>query len=104
MNPSQPAEQRYVLVGRYDASRAADLERQLGDFFDAGIRRIVLDFSQVTYISSSILRVLVVAHRRASALGGEIVLENIPPPVMRILHLVGLDRILPIEPTSPSGE
>lgn len=95
------AEQRLVLRGRYDASHAADFARQLDTLIDAGAQRIILDFSEVAYISSSILRVLVLAHRKISALQGDLVLVNVPPRVMRVFHLVGLDRVLHFESFSP---
>ncbi len=93
MTEPSPAVAYYALEGRYDALRAAELDERLLGLHDAGATTIVLDLAQATYISSSSLRVLLLAHRRAVAAGGQVVLMNTPERILRLLHMAGLDRV-----------
>ncbi len=83
----------YELEGRYDALRAPELERQLQALLEAGATDLTLDMARVTYLSSSCLRVLLMAHRRAVEAGGRLVLVNIPERILRLLRMAGLDRV-----------
>ncbi len=89
----------YALEGRYDALRAPELDGQLQRLLDSGADTILLDLGDVTYVSSSALRVLLLAHRQAANEGSEIVLTNIPQRVMRVLRMAGLDRVFGIRTT-----
>ncbi len=97
---STPSEQApYVLegIGRIDASIASQLDEQLKALHAAGVRVLILDLSKVTYLSSSGLRVLLLALRRQEASGGRFVLRNVPERIMRVLRIAGFDRLFPIE-------
>jgi anti-sigma B factor antagonist/stage II sporulation protein AA (anti-sigma F factor antagonist) len=84
-----------ALKGRIDALNAPGLDEQLEE---AGRQHatIVLDMAAVTYVSSSGLRVMLLAHRRQRQANGQLVLCNVPPRIMQILQLAGFDRILTI--------
>ena len=84
-----------VLVsGRIDALTAPDLDARLIAAGRDHPSAMIVDLADVTYISSSGLRVLLLAHRRQQEAGGRLVLCNTPPRVMRVLHLTGFDLIL----------
>ncbi len=55
-----------------------------------------LDLSGVRLLSAAGVRALVAAHRRARARGGELVLVDPAPMVARVLHVTGLDRVIPV--------
>lgn len=97
---SQPAgaEIRHSLQGRYDALRAVELEQQLQQLFDAGASTVLLDLGDVTYVSSSAIRILLLAHRQAVANGGKLVLEYVPPSILGVLRMAGLDRVFDSSP------
>ncbi len=96
MTTSQDINHYHALEGRYDALRASELDQQLQQLLDTGADTIVLDLGDVTYVSSSALRVLLLAHRQASDEGSKLVLTNIPQRVMRVLRMAGLDRVFGI--------
>ncbi len=89
--------------GRLDAEAAPALESALHAALSAGHTRVVLDLSKVTYISSSALRVLVGAWRRARAQGGDIALASLSPRVREIFEMVGFDRVFTICETAPQA-
>ena len=89
--PEQRAPLR--LTGRLDASAVPDLDARLKAEFDAGVIDLVLDLGETVYVSTSILRSLLLAHRRQQTRGGGITLAHVPPRIRRILHLCGFDCV-----------
>ncbi|MGW3210470.1 STAS domain-containing protein [Streptomyces sp. NPDC001135] len=61
--------------------------------------RIVADLSEVTFMDSSGINVFVTAHRRASGAQGWLRIAGAQDSVVRLLHLVGVDEIIPCHPT-----
>jgi anti-anti-sigma factor len=76
----------------------------LGWAFDSGAGDrcapcTVIDFAHVTFMDTSGLHFLLYAHRAAQESDGWLRLANVPPAVQRLLHIVGLDELLPIYAT-----
>jgi anti-sigma B factor antagonist len=94
----------YVLMatGRLDALTSPHLDAELLGLSAAGESTIIVDLSAVTYISSSGLRVLLLAHRRQEKAGGRLLLCHPTPRVQSTLHLCGLDRVLSFCPLTPA--
>jgi anti-anti-sigma factor len=84
------------LSGRYDASNTRDLEARLEAAEGSEDARLRVDMTNVTYISSSALRALLIAHRRQAAAGGQLELQNVPERVLRVLRMAGFDRVFSI--------
>jgi anti-anti-sigma factor len=57
----------------------------------------VLDCSELSFIDSTGLSVLLGAHRRFEAEGRRLRLVGVSPAVHRTLHVAGLDRVLLVE-------
>jgi anti-sigma B factor antagonist len=57
---------------------------------------LVVDMSETTFCDSAGFSQLVQAHRRAAAAGGEVRLVISAASVMRLLSIIGVDRIMPI--------
>ncbi|WP_333741629.1 STAS domain-containing protein [Streptomyces sp. IBSBF 2806] len=61
--------------------------------------RIVADLSNVTFIDSTGINVLVAAHQRVSDAQGWLRLAGAQEPVARVLRLVGLDTLIDFHPS-----
>ncbi|MFD9395294.1 STAS domain-containing protein [Streptomyces sp. NPDC060000] len=61
--------------------------------------RIVADLSGVTFMDSSGINVFVTAHRRVSSAQGWLRIAGAQESVVRLLHLVGIDEVIPCHPT-----
>ena len=86
---------RYALQGRLDTTTAPELEQALkGDM--PGINALTLDFSQLDYISSAGLRVLLSAHKVMSKKGG-MKITNANEMVREVFDVTGFADILDIE-------
>jgi anti-anti-sigma factor len=95
-------EQGVTLIevqGEVDAHTSGDLDKALGDLLAQQHSRLVLDFSQVGYVSSAGLRALLRAQQKARALGGEVRLFGLTPFVRQVFELAGFDRLLRITAT-----
>jgi len=85
--------------GRLDAAAASQLEAALRSLLAEGTRKIVVDLSGVGYISSTGLRVLLVAIKRARERGGDLKLCCLSPRVYDIFRMAGFNAIFPIHGT-----
>ena len=78
------------ISGRVDSVEAAKLASALEAAQHRGRYKIVVDMSQVEYMSSAGNRALGNAQRNSKRLQrGEVVLANVPPLILEALELVG---------------
>ncbi len=84
------------LAGRLDATTVSQLERALTDAQLSGDRVIVIDLSDLTYISSSGLRVLLTGRSNARKQGGDVFLCNLRAPVREVFEMVGFTAVFTI--------
>ncbi len=89
------------VQGEVDAASAPAFRETMGEL--AAYRRVVLDFSGVPFIDSAGLGTLIAGTRRVRADQGDIVLCSARRAVNRLLHTVGMDRVLPIVDTVPAA-
>lgn len=82
-------------IGKMDTNSSPEVEAFLKSSLD-GIKTLVFDFSELDYISSTGLRVLLSAQKRMNQQGSMIV-KNVKPDVEEILELTGFTEILTIE-------
>ena len=64
--------------------------------------KVILDFSQTTFMDSSGLGALVTNFKSAQQQGTELILCDVRPQVMAVLSLTGLDQAFKIEQRTPS--
>lgn len=95
-HPSRYGHGVMVVVprGRLDANGSQYLEAELQNLANEGVHHLVVDFQQVTYISSTGLRTLLLAVRRARRHQGDVKLCNLSPAVHKIFRMAGFDMIL----------
>ena len=83
-------------VGRLDSATSGALERQVIEQIDHGARRVILDFSQLAYISSAGLRVVLLGGKRLKAAGGALHLCGLSPQVKEVFAISGFAAMFPI--------
>ena len=87
------------LRGRLDAETSPSVEKRLMNLMDQGERRLVFDFSELTYISSSGLRLLIEAARNLQKTNGKLALGALNDHVGEIIRIAGFTSIFSIYPT-----
>ncbi|MEY2954229.1 MAG: anti-anti-sigma regulatory factor [Pseudomonadota bacterium] len=85
-------------TGRLDGVTAGDAEKQLLNLLAGGAQNVTVNLSELDYVSSAGLRVLLIAAKAAKAKGGSIVLSAPKPSVLEVLKISGFDRIIAIAP------
>lgn len=84
----------FLLEGRLDSITAPELTEYIqGEDF----QELVLDLSQLSYISSAGLRSLLVCKQKAEESKASMVVKNPCMAVLEVLKMSGFDKILTIE-------
>jgi anti-anti-sigma factor len=87
------------ITGEVDAHTARELERTLNDLLAQGHSRLVLDASQMGFISSAGLRAIMFAHREVCQRGGQVRICGLSAQTRRIFEMAALDECLEIYDT-----
>ena len=78
-----------TLCGRVDSESALGLKEEL----DRNSGNLVLDLSEVNFLSSAGIGVLVSVHKRLSEMGKELSLYNVSAEIQNVFALSGLDNL-----------
>ena len=87
------------FVGSLDALTADQAHGFIGRELDGGQQQIVIDLSQVDFMSSAGIRVLLDMLKRSRGMGGDLCLAATQPGVQRTLELSGMVRVLEVYPS-----
>lgn len=84
------------IKGRIDTVTAPDFENEINDEigkFDS----LILDFTDLEYISSAGLRVLIATQKKLKPEGIPMAIKNVNDAISEIFRMSGFDKILKIE-------
>jgi anti-anti-sigma factor len=93
-----------IVAGRLDSLTSPEAEQRILATIDSGATKLLLDFSELTYISSAGLRVVLVAAKRMRAVGGKLAVCSANLSVNRIFEVSGFTSFLDIQPTLSAAE
>jgi anti-sigma B factor antagonist len=99
MNINVLQKEGYTLViiqGRLDTITAGDFENKIMEILGGGVTKLLLDCSNLTYISSSGLRVFLVAQKKMLATGGILRICCLKPEIKNIFDISGFSVIFSI--------
>ncbi|MCI6810927.1 MAG: STAS domain-containing protein [Lachnospiraceae bacterium] len=94
-NTTNGNEMELALSGRLDTITAPQLEAELKKNID-GITSLLFDFSDLEYLSSAGLRVLLAAQKVMNK-QGSMVIKNVNDTIMEIFEVTGFADILTIK-------
>lgn len=86
-----------VLSGEADLRSAGRLSELLASQLAAGVVRLLVDVSGLSFADSAAVRALVLAGRTLRERGGVLVLARPHPAVMRVLELLGADQVIQVQ-------
>lgn len=78
-----------TLAGELDTAAAAETEAALKPLFESAGKDLVLDCTDLQYIASSGIRILVNLLKTAKAKGDRVVLKNVNEVIRDVLELTG---------------
>jgi anti-anti-sigma factor len=93
-----------AISGRLDAVSAVEADKEFSKVLDAGHDRLLINLSELNYISSAGLRVLLVVAKRIQQNGGKVVLTALTPNVKEVFEISGFSSIFKIFETDEDAE
>jgi len=84
------------LEGEVDVYTAPQLKQQMINLLESGARTMVVDLSDVEYLDSTALGVLIGGLKRMREMDGNMVLVCPSPRIRRVFEITGLDKIFEI--------
>ncbi|PJD97869.1 MAG: anti-anti-sigma factor [Parachlamydia sp.] len=91
------------VKGRLDALSSPKAEKIVFDWINEGNLKLLLNFSQVEYLSSAGMRMLLSTSKKLKASKGKLVLCAVTSNVMDVLKMSGFDRVLDIAKSQEEG-
>ena len=88
-----------ALSGEVDLYTAPEFKQQLLDLIGQGVKEVVVDFTETTFIDSTTLGVLVGGVKRLRTNEGQLSLVCSDRNITKIFEITGLDRVFTIHPT-----
>lgn len=92
-----------VVHGEVDLFTAPEFKERISALIDAGVRRVLVDLTDVTFIDSSSLGVLIGAHKRLAAEAAEdgpgLIVVCSDRAIVNTFRITGLDQVFPIVAT-----
>jgi anti-sigma B factor antagonist len=99
-----PIERDIVLVhitGRLSVGRdCEDLEWAVDELIRGNRKKVVFDLSELNYVDSMGVGILVVCSGRLRRAGGELRMASLQPRIAEIMKITKLDQILCLYPTT----
>lgn len=82
-----------IYKGRVDGITAPEMEKSLQSLFQDGNRQLLVDLSEIKYISSLGLRVLLKMQKEIKKAEGEIFIESMSEQVKTVFDMSGFDKL-----------
>jgi anti-anti-sigma factor len=84
------------ISGRLDNQTSLDAQKLLVQNIDNGAKKILIDFKNLDYISSSGLSLLIVAAKRLTSVSGQLRVCNLNNVVREVFEISGFTAIVPV--------
>ena len=84
------------LAGRIDSSNAAQLQRDLEAGLNDDVKAVVLDFEEVSFISSAGLRIVLLIGRELKQRQAKYAVCSLSESIRDLFEISGFDQIVPI--------
>ncbi len=88
------------VSGRLDSRTSTELEEKLNQAITDGENRLIIDFEDLSYISSAGLRVILKTAKMMKKNDGMLILCAMQDYVREVFEISGFDAFLPITTTS----
>ena len=92
----EPGANAYIisLQGQVNSANAATVETEVLSVLQKGAKNVLLNMSELSYISSAGLRVVLVLAKRLKQAGGKLVIYGMQPHVQEVFDISGFMAIL----------
>ena len=87
---------RATFEGRLDTPAAVKAQQEIAPLLENADKTIILDCTNLDYISSSGLRLFLTVRKEASAKGGQVIIENINEEIRKVFMMTGFFNLFDI--------
>lgn len=91
------------LNGRFDATTTSEFESKVKAIIGQGEKKLAIDFTNLDYINSSGLRVILMAAKELKKIEGKLVLFAMKDHIKEIFDMTGFTSIINIVKTEPDA-
>lgn len=85
------------LAGRLDTPAAVGVSHDIQPLLDNAGKTLVLDCSEMTYISSSGLRIFLTLRKAAAEKGGKVVIRGLSSEIRQVFMMTGFLQLFEIQ-------
>lgn len=86
-----------TLAGRLDTAASVQFSADMEPLMDSADRRIILDCTDLQFVSSSGLRLLLMLRKATIAKGGSVTIRNVSPDVAQVFSITGFYSLFDFE-------
>ncbi|MFD2113357.1 STAS domain-containing protein [Thiorhodococcus fuscus] len=92
-----------AVSGKLDTLTAPAYEKAVTELIDSGTTQMVIDFSELSYISSAGLRSLLVTAKMLKSKSGKLALANVTGGVRDVFEMAGFGSIFAMYDSIPAA-
>lgn len=85
-----------TFSGRLDTPAAVKAQQEIGPLLENADKEIILDCTNMDYISSSGLRLFLTLRKETTAKGGKVIIENINDEIRKVFMMTGFFNLFDI--------
>ena len=85
-----------TVSGRLDTPAAVTAQQEIAPLLENADKEITLDCTNLEYISSSGLRLLLTIRKEAAAKGGKVIVEHISDDIKKVFMMTGFYNLFEI--------
>jgi anti-sigma B factor antagonist len=85
------------FIGRLDTPASQEISKEVDALIDAADGTLILDCKEMSYISSSGLRIFLTLRKASSSKGGKIIVRNINNDIRQVFIMTGFLNLFTIE-------
>ena len=86
-----------ALKGRLDTAASADVSAAIQPLIDNAEKTLILDCKELSYISSSGLRIFLTVRKAAAAKGGKVIVKDINTEIRQVFMMTGFLSLFEIQ-------
>ena len=85
-----------AVIGRLDTPSAVKAQQEIVPLLENADKEIILDCTNLEYISSSGLRLFLALRKETSAKGGKVIVKNINDEIKKVFQMTGFYNLFTI--------
>lgn len=102
--PIEPDIMLVQITGRISLGRdCEDVEYAVDELIRANRKKVVFDLSQIDYVDSMGVGILVMCGGKMKAAGGELRLASLQPRIAELMKMTKLDQVFPFYSTAAAA-